>query len=51
MSTVPPDREVRSPERVQVGIVTAATIDVRASDLSAALPGCDGFERLGADAA
>ena len=51
MSAVPPDREVRSPERVQVGIVAAATIDVRASGLSAAPPGCDGSGLVDADAA
>ena len=51
MSTVPPDREVRSPERVQVGIVAAATIDVRASDPSAAPPGWDGSGLVDADAA
>ena len=51
MSTVPPDREVRSQMLAQVRVTTVKAIQVKAIDLSAALPGCVGSQLLGADAA
>jgi len=51
MSTVPPDREVRSQMLAQVRVTTVKAIYVKPSDLSAAPRGCVGSQLLDADAA
>ena len=51
MSTVPPDRELRSQMLAQVRVTTVEAIYVKASDLSAAPRSGVGSQLLDADAA